>query len=122
MKADKRLHLLKLLKRTAVIIDDTLHRYKTVIWPVIEYAFPLWQLSLTVDELRKLEAIQKRAIMISSGANDYKFYYSWHELEQVKNHLHTLIRNFCTKILQPNDFIKTVTMPRTGECLETPNC
>jgi len=28
-------------------------------WPVIEYACPVWQSSLTVDELRRLEAIQK---------------------------------------------------------------
>jgi len=73
-KANKRSHFLKLLKRSAMITGDLLHYYKTVIRPVIEYACPVWLSSLTVDGLRRLETIQKRAIMIISGANDYEFY------------------------------------------------
>jgi len=84
--------------------DDLLHYYKTVIRPVIEYACPVWQSSLTVDELRRLEAIQKRAFMFISGANDYtNFYYLLYKLEQVNTRLDTLTRNLYTKILQQSD-------------------
>jgi len=58
-KANKRLHFSMLLKRSAMTTDDLLHYYKTVIRPVIEYACPVWQSSLTVDYLQGLEAIQK---------------------------------------------------------------
>ena len=71
-KANKRLHFLKLMKRSAMTTDDLLHYYTTVIRPFIEYASPVWQSSITVDELRRLEAIQKRAIVIISGAKDYE--------------------------------------------------
>jgi len=56
-EANKHLHFLILLKRSAMTTDDLLHYYKTVIRTVIEYACPMWQSSLTVDELRRLEAI-----------------------------------------------------------------
>jgi len=55
--------------------------------PVIEYACPEWLSSVTVDELRTLEEIKERAIMIISDARDYEFYCSFYELEQVKTHL-----------------------------------
>ena len=60
----------------------------------IEYACPVWQSSLTVDELRRLEATQKRAIMIISGASNYEFYCSLYKLEQVQTRLGTLTRKF----------------------------
>ena len=102
-KANKRLHFLKLLKRSAMTTDELLHYYKTVIRPVIEYACPVWQSSLTVDELRRLEAIQKRAIMIIYGAINYEFYCSLYKLEQIQTRLRILTRKFYAKILQPND-------------------
>jgi len=61
-KANKRLHFLKLLKRSTMTTDDLLHHYKTVIRPNIEYACPMWQSSLTVDELRRLEEIQNKQL------------------------------------------------------------
>jgi len=51
----------------------------------------MWQSSLTVDELRGLEAIQKRAVKIISGAKDYEFYCWLYKLEQVITRLDTLI-------------------------------
>jgi len=54
-KANKRLRFLKLLKRSAMTADDLLHCYKTIKRRVIENACPVWQSSLTVDELRRLE-------------------------------------------------------------------
>ena len=78
--------------------DDLLHYYETVIRPVIEYACPVWQLSLTVDEQRKLEAIQKRAIMITSGSNEYEFNCSLYDLELMQTRIRIIKRaNFILK-------------------------
>ena len=110
-KANKRLHFLKLLKRSAMTTDDLLHYYKTVIRPVIEYACPVWQSSLTVDEQRKLDAIQKRAIMIISGSNDYEFNCSLYDLELMQTRLDKLSRKFYSKILQPNDCLNKLLPP-----------
>jgi len=65
--------------------DDLLHYYKTAIRSVIEYAYSVWQSSLTVVELRRLEAIQNRAIMIISGANDHELYCSLYKLEHLSD-------------------------------------
>jgi hypothetical protein len=54
--------------------DGLLHYYKAIIRLVVEYACPVWHSSLTVDEHRQLEAVQKRAIFIISGSNDSEFY------------------------------------------------
>jgi len=87
VKANKHLHFLKLLKRSAMTTDDLLYYYKTVIRPVIEYACPVWQSSLTVDELQRLKAIQKQAVMIISGAKNYAFYCLLYKLERVNTRL-----------------------------------
>jgi len=56
----------------------------------------VWQLSLTFDELRRLEAIQK--LMIISGVNDYELYCSLYKLEHVNTRLDTFTyRNLYTK-------------------------
>jgi hypothetical protein len=41
-KANRRLHYLKLLKRSSVTVHDLMQFYKSVIRPVVEYACPLW--------------------------------------------------------------------------------
>jgi hypothetical protein len=41
-KANKRLHFLKLLKRSKMTTDGLLLYYKAIIRPVIEYACPVW--------------------------------------------------------------------------------
>jgi len=60
----------------------------------------VWQSSLTVDELRRLE---KTSSYDNLGANDYEIYCSLHKLEQVYARLDILIQNFYTKILQQSD-------------------
>ena len=67
LKANKRLHFLKLLKRSRMSSEDLLQYYKSVIRPVIEYACPLWQSGLTNLQRNQLEAIKKRALRIIYG-------------------------------------------------------
>jgi len=99
------------MKRSAMTTDDLLHYYKTVIRPVIEYACPVWQSSLTVDELRRLEAVQKRAVMIISCANDYEMYCLLYKLEEENTRLDILTRKLYTKILQQSDCLHKL-LPR----------
>jgi len=59
------------MKRFAMTTGKLMNYYETVMRPVIS---SVWQSSLTVDERRRLKAIQKRSIMIISGANDNAVY------------------------------------------------
>jgi len=79
--------------------------YKTVIQPLIENACPVRHSSLTVDELRTLEAIQKHAIRIITEPHDYESYCSLYHLEQVNNRLDILTRHLYTQILKPNGWL-----------------
>ena len=63
-KASTRLHYLKVLERSSLSRDDLLYFYSSVIRPVLEYACPAWHTSLTQQQTRQIESIQKRALRI----------------------------------------------------------
>ena len=63
-KAASRLYFLKQLRRADVPTTDLLHFYTTVVWPVLEYACPVWHSGLTIAQSNQLESVQKRAIRI----------------------------------------------------------
>ena len=48
-KGGKRLWLMKQLRRAGVCQDDLLYYYQAVVRPVLEYASPCWQTSLTKE-------------------------------------------------------------------------
>jgi hypothetical protein len=54
-EAGRRLHLLTPLKRRSVPCADWLQYYESVTRPVTEYAAPVWQCSLTLEQRRRLE-------------------------------------------------------------------
>lgn len=56
--------MLKLLKRSSVTVDDLLHYYKSVIQSVVEYACPMCQLGLTIEQRDRNESIQRRALKL----------------------------------------------------------
>ena len=66
-KASKRLRFLKKLKRPQ---SDLVYYYEEVIRPVIEYASPVWHFSLTSEQSKTLEAVQRRdcQIIIDGGS------------------------------------------------------
>jgi hypothetical protein len=106
-KASKRLHFLKMLKRSAMAPDDLLQYYKSVVRPVLEYACPAWQSSLNGNQRNKLEAIQKRALRIISGYNNdltYENLCALYNIETINFRLDLLTRSFFyNKICGPND-------------------
>ena len=69
-KSAKRLHFLKLLKRSAMSADDLLHYYKSVIRPVTEYSCFVWHSSLTKEQANRLENVQRRAVRLIFGNNN----------------------------------------------------
>jgi hypothetical protein len=102
-KAGNRLHFLKLLKRSSVTLDDLLQYYKSVIRPVIEYACPVWQSGLTIEQRCRLESIQRRALHIMSGSLDYELNCALYDVEPISVRLDNLTKSFFKRISSPND-------------------
>lgn len=63
-KAAKRLWFLKKLKRAGVSQADLVYYYQAVIRPVLEYACPVWHTSITGQQSKKLDSIQRRVCQI----------------------------------------------------------
>ena len=53
-KAATRIYFLKQLKRSSVDSDYLYHFYITIIRPILEYAFPAWHSSLTVEHSNRI--------------------------------------------------------------------
>ena len=70
---------------------------------IIEYACPVWQSSLTVDQLDRLEVLQRRAMKILSGSDDYELYSVIYNIEPIYVRLDTLARSFFNRMSQPTD-------------------
>jgi len=66
-RAAQRLHFLQQLKRASMSSDDLLYYYQSVVGPVTEYACVVWHTSLTQEQTKQLESIQKRAMKIKFG-------------------------------------------------------
>jgi hypothetical protein len=101
-KAAKRLHFLKLLKRTAMSTDDLLYYYTTVIRPVTEYACVVWHTSLTKGQTLQLESIQKRALKIIFGNNTSDLSSALNSLPSLSERRDVLTKHFFTSLLNPS--------------------
>ena len=102
-KASKRIHFLKLLKRSSMTSDDLLLYYKSVIRPVLEYGCPVWQSGLTAEQRDRLESIQRRALRLISGSSDYEMQCALFDIEPIAVRLDNLARSFFRRICDPAD-------------------
>ena len=68
-RAALRLHFLQQLKRASMSSDDLLYYYQSVVRPVTEYTCVVWHTSLTQEQTKQLESIQKRAMKIIFGTS-----------------------------------------------------
>jgi ribonuclease P/MRP protein subunit RPP40 len=116
-KASKRLHYLSILKRSSVRDAELLLYYKTIVRPIIEYAYPVWQSGLTDDYRQRLEAIQRRAFRIISGTTDYDLQCAVYGIEPVSVRLKNLTRSFFDRINEPNDCLHWLLPP--GRAIQT---
>jgi len=51
-----------MLKRSSFTTDDMLYFNTIVICPLLEYGCPAWHTSLTKEQTKQIEVIQKRAL------------------------------------------------------------
>ena len=72
-RANRKLYILKALKRFFLPINDLVSIYLGYIRPLLEYATPVWNFSLTIKQVKALENFQKRVCKIILG-NAYKGY------------------------------------------------
>jgi len=71
-----------MLNRSSLTTDDILYFYTCVIRPVLQYACPAWHTSLTKEQTKQIEVIQKRALRIVFNDIDYKNFCQIHHLQQ----------------------------------------
>ena len=70
-KASKRLHILRVLKRSRVSPFHLLRVYLALIRSLLGYCCPVWHSSLTINLSDKIERVQKRTMRIIYPALSY---------------------------------------------------
>jgi len=66
-KCSRRLYMLSRLKRFGIPVKDLVSVYVGYVRPLVEYAVPVWNGSITARQTQQLERIQKRACRIILG-------------------------------------------------------
>jgi len=105
-KASKRLHFLKLLKRSGLSTDDLLYYYSAVIRPVLEYGCVIWHSSLTKEQTHHLDAIQRRAERIIESTESDK------KLTPLKQRRETQAKCFFESLQQPTSCLHDILPPK----------
>jgi len=78
--------LIKQLRRAGVCQDD-----EAVVRPVLEYASPCWQASLTKDQMKQLDDVQRRALRVIFGKIPYDEARCCVVLDNIQQFMHGLI-------------------------------
>jgi len=61
----------KKLKRAGASPKDLVYYYQAVIRPVLEYACPAWHCSLTKEQTKTIEDVQRRVFQVTLGNVSY---------------------------------------------------
>ena len=72
-KANGRLHMLRLLKKFNIPVDDLFTVYSGYVRPLTENSAPVWNSGITAKQQTAIERVQKRACKIILG-NKYATY------------------------------------------------
>lgn len=107
-KANKRLHFLKLLKRSGMCTDDLIYYYSAVVRPVMEYGCILWQTSITEEQKHRLDSVQRRAIKIIGSADTDK-------ITPLKDRRDEQARRLFQSILDPSNCIHSILPPHRNQ-------
>jgi hypothetical protein len=95
-KANKRLYLLRLCKRSGVKSTDLIDIYTSLIRSVLEYCCVVWHSSLPAYLHYDIERVQKRAMRIIFSDNDYDCSLHMADLET----LYIRRERLCTKLFK----------------------
>lgn len=101
-KAGKRLHFLKLLKRSGVSTEDLLYYYCSVVRPVLEYGCVVWQSSITEEQKHRLDSIQRRAERIIGPSE------ASGKLTPLTDRRNDLARRFFQSLQQPTSCLHNI--------------
>jgi len=91
-KAAKRLWFLKKLKRAGVVREDLVYFCQAVVRPTLGYACPAWHTSLTKEQTKSLEDIQRRALQVIVGNIPYEEACCKLNLPRLADRRHSLCR------------------------------
>jgi len=117
-KASSRLYFLKLLKRSAVSRDDLMHFYESCIRPMLEYACAVWHSSLTIEQSKRIENIQRRAVTIIDGHCDYLNYCETNNLSTLHDRRELLTKSFFNNMFNvDNSLHYLLPFPRISETI-----
>ena len=72
-RASRRLFLLYALRGFGAPVEDILAVYQTYIRPLLEYACPVWHPSITHEQSKHIEMVQKRSCRLMLGSK-YEHY------------------------------------------------
>ena len=99
-KCNQRLYTLLHLKRSGVPPADILTLYKHTTRSVLEYAAPVWHSSLPDYLSAELEHIQRRALRIIYGEEEYNHHLQIARLQPLSERRLDLCRSFYSKMKQ----------------------
>jgi len=105
LKAAKRLWFLKKLKRAGVVREDLVYFYQSVVRPILECACPAWHTSLTKEQTKWLEAIQRRALQVIIDNIPYEEACCKLNLARLADRRHSLCRTLFQQITNPESHI-----------------
>jgi hypothetical protein len=98
--------------------SDLLHFYTTAIRPVLEYACPAWHTSLTASQTRQIEQIQRRALLIIYGVNDYHELCLSSALPSLYDRRESLCKDFFKSMIDANNCLHyLLPVPRNVDIL-----
>ena len=99
-KAGKRLHMLRVLKRSNADTSTLLTVYSTIIRPVPEYACEVWHCNITEYLSDDIEKIKKRALRIVLPTGSYQEARQFTGIPPLKERRQTLCPRFFAKNAQ----------------------
>ena len=119
--ANKRLFMLRTLKRFGFNTSELITVYRGYIRPIIEYANVIWHSSLTLKQSQTLESIQRRACKIMLGFEYFSYVKALEicdlDLLSARHETHCL--NFARSLLKSERTKKLIPPRQTGDSWQT---
>ena len=99
-KARKKIFLLRNMKLSGLNTNELIDAYKKEVRSLIEFAVPVWNSGLTLDQIRNIERVQKSSLSAILGPK-YTCYEDALKLTKL-DRLSTRKRNICLKFIKKN--------------------
>ena len=102
-KANMRLHMLRVLTKFRLPLDDLVLIYCSYIRPVLEYCAPVWNSGLSAKQNEQIERIQKRACRLMLGPRfvSYQNALQLCKVSSLSDRRECLCLKFAKKLLEP---------------------